>query len=413
MRLVRRASKGAKRKHNPLFGFLINVGRKIHEGFHKIKEGFIHAGKKINEGFIHAGKKMKEGFIKAGHWIKETGAKMAKFALKVVSTAASVAGRVMSFIPGVGKAVGKAFHGISKGWTLPPMQSLQSWIPNWKKAWPSCTRFNTQLVSSGAAGAALGAILKRDLDEPLSTRVTYSAPILLPRDISSKYSATPAALQVGQCTTLVCTAKTPGVATSAKTRTRFSRDDTTGALNSFGDAIRKPVDDKPTTSHRSADKQVLQRRGVFDKIGNAFKGAFNKVKNVAQKAVNGVKNVAQKAVNGVKKVANKAVNGVKNTVKKAVNGVKNVTNKATNGVKNAVKKAVNGVRNATNKAVNGVKKVVNKAVNGVKKVVNTVKKGVKNVVNKVKQGVKTAIQTTKQGLVKAGGWIKKNGAQIA
>lgn len=91
---------------------------------------------------------------------------MAKFALKVVSTAASVVGRVISFIPGVGKVVGKDFYGISKGLDVASNAIPAKLDPKLEKGMAIMPKI--QRPVSGAAGAALDAILKRDLGEPLS-----------------------------------------------------------------------------------------------------------------------------------------------------------------------------------------------------------------------------------------------------
>lgn len=93
-------------------------------------------------------------------------AKVAKFALKVVSTAASVVGRVISFIPGVGKVVGKDFYGISKGLDVASNAIPAKLDPKLEKGMAIMPKI--QRPVSGAAGAALDAILKRDLGEPLS-----------------------------------------------------------------------------------------------------------------------------------------------------------------------------------------------------------------------------------------------------
>jgi hypothetical protein len=50
---------------------------------------------------------------KVGHFIKTTGAVVAKFGLKIISTAQKIASKVVSFIPGVGKVIGKAMEGAS------------------------------------------------------------------------------------------------------------------------------------------------------------------------------------------------------------------------------------------------------------------------------------------------------------
>ena len=47
--------------------------------------------------------------------MKTTGAQVAKFGLKVVESVGEVAGKIAGFIPGVGKPLQYAIHGISKG----------------------------------------------------------------------------------------------------------------------------------------------------------------------------------------------------------------------------------------------------------------------------------------------------------
>ena len=50
--------------------------------------------------------------IKVGTWFKTTGLKIAKFALKVESVVTKVASKVVGWIPGIGKPVGRALEGI-------------------------------------------------------------------------------------------------------------------------------------------------------------------------------------------------------------------------------------------------------------------------------------------------------------
>ena len=47
-------------------------------------------------------------------FVKTTGAKVAKFGLKVVESVGEVVGKVASFIPGIGKPIQQAIHGVSK-----------------------------------------------------------------------------------------------------------------------------------------------------------------------------------------------------------------------------------------------------------------------------------------------------------
>jgi len=112
------------------------AGGAIKKGFHKVKQGFQKVGGAIKKGFQKAGGAIKHGFQKVGHaikkvaqkvgkgiktaakkvghFIKTTGAKVAKFGLKVVQSVGEVVGKVASFIPGVGKPIQQAIHGVSK-----------------------------------------------------------------------------------------------------------------------------------------------------------------------------------------------------------------------------------------------------------------------------------------------------------
>jgi hypothetical protein len=51
---------------------------------------------------------------KVWHFVKTTGAKIAKFGLKVIESVGEVAGKVIGFIPGIGKPIQYALHGLSK-----------------------------------------------------------------------------------------------------------------------------------------------------------------------------------------------------------------------------------------------------------------------------------------------------------
>jgi hypothetical protein len=94
------------------------AGQKIKQGFQtagtKIKQGFQTAGTKIKQGFQTFAKKAKQGFQKVGTFLKTTGAKIAKFGLKVVQTLYTVAGKIVSWIPAVGKPIDRALEGVSK-----------------------------------------------------------------------------------------------------------------------------------------------------------------------------------------------------------------------------------------------------------------------------------------------------------
>jgi len=122
--LVRRESVGSKIKHA-----FQKFGQKVKSGFKKagaaIKSGFQKFGQKVKTGFQKAGTAIKKGFQKVGngiktaakkvwHFVKTTGAKIAKFGLKVVESVGEVVGKVASFIPGIGKPIQQAIHGVSK-----------------------------------------------------------------------------------------------------------------------------------------------------------------------------------------------------------------------------------------------------------------------------------------------------------
>ncbi|PPQ98186.1 hypothetical protein CVT26_003232 [Gymnopilus dilepis] len=102
------------------------AGSAIKHGFEKVKQGFQKAGSAIKHGFQKFGHMVKTGFQKAGHaikkgfqkvgnWIKTTGAKVAKFGLKVYSAVASVASKVVKFIPIIGQPLSMAMKGASMG----------------------------------------------------------------------------------------------------------------------------------------------------------------------------------------------------------------------------------------------------------------------------------------------------------
>ncbi|PPQ73250.1 hypothetical protein CVT26_015060 [Gymnopilus dilepis] len=85
----------------------------------KVGHGIAHVAKKVGHGIAKVAKKVGHGVVtaakKVGHFVKTTGKKIAKFGLKVAAAAASVAGRVVRFIPGVGTAAGMALKGIAAG----------------------------------------------------------------------------------------------------------------------------------------------------------------------------------------------------------------------------------------------------------------------------------------------------------
>jgi len=101
------------------------AGGAIKKGFQKVKQGFQKAGSAIKKGFQKAGHAIKKVAVKVGngikhaakkvwHFVKTTGAKVAKFGLKVVQSVGEVVGHVASFIPGIGKPIQQAIHGVTK-----------------------------------------------------------------------------------------------------------------------------------------------------------------------------------------------------------------------------------------------------------------------------------------------------------
>jgi hypothetical protein len=101
------------------------AGGAIKKGFQKVKQGFQKAGSAIKKGFQKAGHAIKKVAQKVGngikhaakkvwHFVKTTGAKVAKFGLKVVQSVGEVVGHVASFIPGIGKPIQQAIHGVTK-----------------------------------------------------------------------------------------------------------------------------------------------------------------------------------------------------------------------------------------------------------------------------------------------------------
>jgi len=107
------------------------AGAAIKSGFQKfgakVKSGFQTAGRAIKSGFQKAGAAIKTGFQKVGKgivyaakkvgkFIKTTGLKIIKFGTKIVQVAEQAIGKVVSFIPVIGKPLGKALEGASKVW---------------------------------------------------------------------------------------------------------------------------------------------------------------------------------------------------------------------------------------------------------------------------------------------------------
>jgi len=82
------------------------IGDKIKHAFQKVGHAFQKVGSDIKKGIVTAAKKV-------GNFVKTTGAKVAKFGLKVVQSVGEVVGHVASFIPGIGKPIQQAIHGVS------------------------------------------------------------------------------------------------------------------------------------------------------------------------------------------------------------------------------------------------------------------------------------------------------------
>ncbi|KAF8888701.1 hypothetical protein CPB84DRAFT_1749436 [Gymnopilus junonius] len=114
LHLLHRRSIAAKIRHAFQHAFH-KVGAAFKKAGTAIKKGFQKAGTAIKKGFQKVGKVMKKGFQKVGHFIKTTGAKIAKFGLKVVAAVATVVGKVVKFIPGIGQGLSRAAKGLAKG----------------------------------------------------------------------------------------------------------------------------------------------------------------------------------------------------------------------------------------------------------------------------------------------------------
>jgi len=116
-----------------------HIGHKIKEGFQKFGHAIKHVAQKIGNGIKHVAQKIGRGIKKVaqkigrgikkvaqkighgikvaaqkvGHFIKTTGAKIVKVGLKIISTVQKVASKIVGFIPGVGKVLGKVLEGAS------------------------------------------------------------------------------------------------------------------------------------------------------------------------------------------------------------------------------------------------------------------------------------------------------------
>ena len=86
--------------------------------FSKLKHKLKHAFNKVKKGVSkikHVAKAVGSGIKKAGRYIKHNAAKIGKLGLKMVAAAASAAGRVAKFIPGIGTAVSMGLKGFAMG----------------------------------------------------------------------------------------------------------------------------------------------------------------------------------------------------------------------------------------------------------------------------------------------------------
>ncbi|KAF8970791.1 hypothetical protein BDZ97DRAFT_1753593 [Flammula alnicola] len=98
------------------------VGGGVSNGFQKVRAGFQKGGGVIRNGFQKAGQgfrtaagAMKKGFGIAGNAIRKNIGKVAKFGLKVLAAGATMASKVVKFIPGIGTGVSMALKGVAKG----------------------------------------------------------------------------------------------------------------------------------------------------------------------------------------------------------------------------------------------------------------------------------------------------------
>ncbi|KAF8996164.1 hypothetical protein BDQ17DRAFT_1364829 [Cyathus striatus] len=183
--LVRRKSIFTKIKE----GFQ-KFGKKVKSGFQKfgqkVKSGFQKAGQKIKTGFQKAGKAIKTGFQKAGnaiktvakkvgngiktaakkvgHFVKTTGAKVAKFGLKIISAAQSIGSKIAKFIPVIGKPISAALKAASTGTNAASNAIHVDLGKKLDKGMKVLDKIRNPV--SGAAGAALDAVLRRDFDDP-------------------------------------------------------------------------------------------------------------------------------------------------------------------------------------------------------------------------------------------------------
>jgi len=88
--------------------------KKVKQNFEKAgsanRQGFKTVGRVIKHEVQMVGKGIKKVVKKVVNFVKTTGAKIVKFGLKVAESVAKVVG----FIPGIGKPLGKVMDGVSK-----------------------------------------------------------------------------------------------------------------------------------------------------------------------------------------------------------------------------------------------------------------------------------------------------------
>lgn len=152
--------------------------------FSKIKKGFKKMGNAIKKGVSKAvnkvkqtaqkvtssvkkaankvGNDVKKAAAKVKKFAKDYGAKIAKVGLKGVATYYKLASHAAAFIPGIGKPLGRALKAASMAADFASDKIPVKLEGKWAKASGIMNKIKNPL--GGAAGQALDAILKRDLD---------------------------------------------------------------------------------------------------------------------------------------------------------------------------------------------------------------------------------------------------------
>jgi len=91
------------------------AGSAVRGGFHKVQAGVRKAGGAMRKGIQKAGGAMRKGFGKAGKFLKKNGAIIGKFGLKVIATGATVASKLVKFVPGAGTVLSMGLKGVAMG----------------------------------------------------------------------------------------------------------------------------------------------------------------------------------------------------------------------------------------------------------------------------------------------------------